>query len=968
MRKRILLSLAALAILIGSPLGAQENVSSELKMNQFRDAHPQARFHGQQYFEDEGFFEFTGTQNMIYGTPMSTGLTAQESAWNFYNQIEGIYVEQAGKLVPQVLESGNVLQGVMWNKKTETHRFYVFRYNQQIAGLPVYRSGVSFLVRNEEGYPVVASTNNLKELAEVDADVFDADTPAKVTAAMLANVHEVFQTPNTKFDGSQEYSVLDIQRAPLNLIETEDERVVVWAGVTNVKVDEPELAIEFFAESGSVTDFDNYRRYRIIAAIDDGEILHAENQVHSFDVNGTVSGNGTDGMAALECDPFDAFALPYAEVSISGGQTVFADVNGAFNIPSNAGGNVTVNSRLEGLYFDLFDEGAGNSTPVISVNVANPGSVDFLHNDAPMTEFMEANVNCYIHSNIVRDYVLDFEPTFPTIANQTGFDINTNINSSCNAFYNGSSVNFFRNSGSCNNTAIPDVIYHEYGHHLINVTGNGQGQMGEGSSDTIGVLIEDDPDLAPGFFEGQCGSGIRNANNFRSYPCNGPIHDCGQLISGCVWDTMNEIRAIDPDNAREITSALFIGMLIARGQMFPGNDIIGPEITIIFLELDDDDGNIGNGTPHYVQIADAFNAHNMMAPELDLLNITFPNGLPTTLNPAGGTSFLVDVTPIAGSPVADSGMLHYNVGNGFVQIPMNVVDADTYEAVFPAIDCGTNVDFFVSAEADNGGGTVTNPSDAPATTLTALASVGIENQSLDSFDTDTGWTVSGNATDGQWQRAIPNNGDRGDPAVDAEDFGNGFCFVTDNGNTGGDDNTDVDGGSTILTSPILDAAPGQDEIAVLSYYRWYSNDFGASPFNDTFVVEISNNGGATWVNLETVGPTGPEVSGGWFRKQFILDGDIIEPTNNMRIRFNASDLGDGSVIEAAVDGVAIDMIQCDAGCMPGDVNMDGEINLLDVAPFIDAISNGEFVCEADINGDGSVDLLDVSGFIDLLAG
>ena len=171
-----------------------------------------------------------------------------------------------------------------------------------------------------------------------------------------------------------------------------------------------------------------------------------------------------------------------------------------------------------------------------------------------------------------------------------------------------------------------------------------------------------------------------------------------------------------------------------------------------------------------------------------------------------------------------------------------------------------------------------------------------------------------------------------------------------------------------MTSPVLDATPGADEIAVISYYRWYSNDFGNAPNSDTFVIEISNNGGSSWVNLETVGPTGPEVSGGWIFKQFILDSDTIEPTDNMRIRFTASDLGDGSVVEAGVDAVAIDMIQCDAGCMAGDLNMDGVVNLLDVAGFVDAISNGQFVCEADINGDGVVNLLDVNAFIDLIGG
>ena len=37
---------------------------------------------------------------------------------------------------------------------------------------------------------------------------------------------------------------------------------------------------------------------------------------------------------------------------------------------------------------------------------------------------------------------------------------------------------------------------------------------------------------------------------------------------------------------------------------------------------------------------------------------------------------------------------------------------------------------------------------------------------------------------------------------------------------------------------------------------------GDGPMQDVFVVQVSDDGGATWVNLETVGPSGPEVNGG----------------------------------------------------------------------------------------------------------
>lgn len=52
----------------------------------------------------------------------------------------------------------------------------------------------------------------------------------------------------------------------------------------------------------------------------------------------------------------------------------------------------------------------------------------------------------------------------------------------------------------------------------------------------------------------------------------------------------------------------------------------------------------------------------------------------------------------------------------------------------------------------------------------------------------------------------------------------------------------------------------------------------------------------------------------------------------------------------------------------GDVNCDGSVDLLDVTPFVDALTDGTFIDKADINQDGEVNLLDVGPFVDLLAG
>ncbi|MCZ6444606.1 MAG: hypothetical protein O6758_00320, partial [Planctomycetota bacterium] len=169
---------------------------------------------------------------------------------------------------------------------------------------------------------------------------------------------------------------------------------------------------------------------------------------------------------------------------------------------------------------------------------------------------------------------------------------------------------------------------------------------------------------------------------------------------------------------------------------------------------------------------------------------------------------------------------------------------------------------------------------------------------------------------------------------------------------------DVDNGQTTLTSPVIDLLGAPN--ATISYWRWYSNDEGASPNADVFVVDISNNNGSTWTNVETVGPGGPQTSGGWIFRQFGV-ADFVAPTAQVRVRFIASDEGSGSLVEAAVDDFTVSEVLCDRS-IPGDLDGDGTVGILDLLSLLadwGPCPDPPDVCPADLDGDGSVGILDL---------
>jgi thermolysin len=542
-------------------------------------------------------------------------------------------------------------------------------------------------------------------------------------------------------------------------------------------------------------------------------------------------------------------------------------------------------------------------------------------------------VDGHVYTGLVYDYMVSH-------FNRNGYDNNgasmlTIVNYSGdgdnNAYWDGSRIVIWSWATGWRSLAgCPDVIAHEWGHAITEYTSGlvyqkEPGALNESFSDMIGAAFEfahdtlDTPDWLMGENGQLSGDGFRDMSDPHAkgdpdyygtsdpywidvVNCSpSPFNDyCGVHTNSGVGNKWFYLLS-DGGTHHDVT-VTGIGVQNAMSIAYQANafywtsttDYHQAALATISAALDlDSAGTWATEASH------AWNAVGVSTPGPSV-TFAYPNGVPETLIPEQSTAFDVVVSGfLGGTPVPSSGLLHYRINGGaYTSIQMTEVSPNNYEATLPPSNCDSIVEFYVSAD-EVANGTFNDP--GPESPFAAVVATAVTVSFEDNFETDQGWTVSGSVTDGPWERGVPiGGGDRGDPPTDFD--GSGACYLTDNQ----DDNSDVDGGTTTLISPNFDLSAGDGKF---HYARWFNNMFGAAPYTDVMEIYISNDDGTNWTLVETVGPTGAEVEGGWYEKSFWAS-DFVTPTNQMKLRFDASDLGDGSVVEAAVDDVWVKIYEC----------------------------------------------------------
>ena len=350
-----------------------------------------------------------------------------------------------------------------------------------------------------------------------------------------------------------------------------------------------------------------------------------------------------------------------------------------------------------------------------------------------------------------------------------------------------------------------------------------------------------------------------------------------------------------------------------------------------------------------LNVADALDA-TFLGPK-----ITMVSSVPVEMDPNVALQVTVNVDPRE-DDLTGNVNLHYNDGSGWQMMAMEPTGLMEYSGSVPGMDCDDMPEFYVTCQGVVAGD-IAHPSGGAVSAYSWLVGnllVAYE----DNGESNGNWTVSTDSLDGGWDRGVPINCDRGDPNSDYD--GSGSCWLTDNSSADGC-NSDVDEGSTTLTSGVINLN-GIDQ-PILSYARWFHNTYGAAPNTDTFLVEWSSNG-SNWYELESVGPTGNEVSGGWVHVAFAVS-DFAGDVDAIQLRFTASDIGSDtqSVVEAGVDAIAVTSVQCDdSSDCPADATGDG---FVDVNDLLVAIGNwGASDSPADADGDGTVGIGDILAMID----
>ncbi len=359
--------------------------------------------------------------------------------------------------------------------------------------------------------------------------------------------------------------------------------------------------------------------------------------------------------------------MPFADITFSG-NTLYTNSAGLYTYVGGSGF-----TTLNGLYVRIQDSCGSVSewTTDGDLDLGTSGGTDCDVPAGKSSGDTHAARSGFYELNRIKESAAAWLPSNSWL--QGKLTANMNLNQTCNAYWNGSTVNFFKSGGGCRNTGeIAAVFDHEWGHGMDDFDSNGMiSNPGEGYADIAAVYRLRTSCVGRGFFwtrDTGCGqdpagtgynctgngdccldcTGVRDVdwdkhashtphtpqtfilNNcptaFCVGPCGRECHCEGYIPGESAWDLATRKLTSSPYNLDLETSFLVSERLFYLGSGNIGNwyncsggganadGCNGDGGYLNWLAIDDDNGDLTDGTPHMMAIYSAFQDHGIACP------------------------------------------------------------------------------------------------------------------------------------------------------------------------------------------------------------------------------------------------------------------------------------------------------------------------------------------------------------------
>ncbi|MDB4324869.1 hypothetical protein N9971_00840, partial [bacterium] len=334
--------------------------------------------------------------------------------------------------------------------------------------------------------------------------------------------------------------------------------------------------------------------------------------------------NHTKGGIYL-ISPFSSteMTVPMRGVSVFNNGTKTSDGAGIYGY----NGGLT-NSTLSGVFFDINCLGCTSPTQPLSQKLLGTGLLDFGMGGADQVGngvSTPSDRNTIFHLNEIRRLALKWVPEVGWLYTPR-FTVNTNVGLTCNATFNGSAMNFYRSGGGCNNSGlVADVVNHEWGHGIDSNTQPGDSGTGEGTADVNAMNMSQRSAVGPGFTVSggpvrnlhwpSSGIGLLTKSRIDSGFCNFlsggalSVHCVGQVFGQAAWELATVLTPPGSYHTGWRQSERLFYLSLADAGTYDPTDPLN--IYEAYIQADDDDGNLANGTPHGGLIFDAFDRHEI---------------------------------------------------------------------------------------------------------------------------------------------------------------------------------------------------------------------------------------------------------------------------------------------------------------------------------------------------------------------